>query len=357
MAERKNTYFASLNTVKGFKSYFSHIFNPNELQRIYILKGGPGTGKSSFLKKVADTEEKNGHHVERFLCSSDPNSLDGILIAEKKVALLDGTSPHMTDPDYPGVVESIINLGEYWNTQMLLEHKKTILKLIQEKRRNYNRAYQFLSAFGELTNEILDATKKHLKEEKMIQNIKVQTKKCFSKEQSNTIQYRNTETICQFGFIKTDTFEHSAKKVWIVEDFNYTAVLYLDAIKQIAIQNGQSIVISLSPLFPDKPNALYFPETQSCFIIGSRNYEKEFPLKEYRYINMKRFLISEELAKYKQKIKFCKKCASTLLSEAISSLEEAAEHHGKLEEIYVEAMDFEKLNHRTEKTILQIHSL
>ena len=45
-------YFAAANSYKGFKSYFDRIFAPEQFDRIYIIKGGPGTGKSSIMKNI-----------------------------------------------------------------------------------------------------------------------------------------------------------------------------------------------------------------------------------------------------------------------------------------------------------------
>ena len=47
-------------------------------------------------------------------CSSDNNSLDGIVIPKLKIAILDGTA-HVVDPVFPGVVDEIINLGQFWD--------------------------------------------------------------------------------------------------------------------------------------------------------------------------------------------------------------------------------------------------
>jgi hypothetical protein len=43
-----------------------------------------------------------------------------ILILEKKIAILDGTSPHTMEPNFPGVIENIINLGVYWDETKLI---------------------------------------------------------------------------------------------------------------------------------------------------------------------------------------------------------------------------------------------
>ena len=53
----KNTlakrYFAAANSAYGFHNSFCEIFSPDKLQRVYIIKGGPGTGKSYLMKNIA----------------------------------------------------------------------------------------------------------------------------------------------------------------------------------------------------------------------------------------------------------------------------------------------------------------
>jgi hypothetical protein len=43
-------YFTSANSALGFVSFFED--NIKELNRLYILKGGPGTGKSTIMKNI-----------------------------------------------------------------------------------------------------------------------------------------------------------------------------------------------------------------------------------------------------------------------------------------------------------------
>ena len=53
---------------------------------------------------------KEGYDVEFMHCSSDPESLDGLVIPAFKVALIDGTAPHIVDPKNPGAVDETIHL-------------------------------------------------------------------------------------------------------------------------------------------------------------------------------------------------------------------------------------------------------
>ena len=104
--------FPGSNTSKGFYSFYRYILTQDNANRILCLKGGPGTGKSSLMKKVGKYFFAKGYNIEYHHCSSDSNSLDGIVVKELNVAILDGTSPHIVDPITPGAVDEIINLGD-----------------------------------------------------------------------------------------------------------------------------------------------------------------------------------------------------------------------------------------------------
>ena len=121
-------YFLGANTHGGFFSLFDELYFPLFDGRLYVIKGGPGTGKSSVMKKVASEAEKRGFEVERIYCSSDPSSLDGVIIPALKTAVADGTSPHVIEPKYPGAVEQIVNLGDCWDTAFLRHSREAIMR-------------------------------------------------------------------------------------------------------------------------------------------------------------------------------------------------------------------------------------
>ena len=343
MFENSPEFFASMNTTKGFQSYFSAIFDPNQFNSIYILKGGPGTGKSSLMKSIARRCEEKGLEIEKYLCSADSNSLDGVIIKDKKVAIIDGTAPHTTDPSFPGVVENIINLGSYWDTKKLLPHKRKILELIREKKRHFQRAYQFLKADEEIASDVFSFSTRFINGVKMMQNIKVQCAYFFQKQTVGSTEIKNIESFSKLGKTRLDSFEKMSSKIWVIEDHCFTAYKYLSSLQEYAKSKEQDVVISYSPIFTDSPNAIYFPKSNICFTIGKRAYEKELSNKEYHYINMKRFINTSDLSQGKQKIKFAEKCIAALEEGASVSLLESAKCHAELENYYVSAMNFEKI--------------
>ena len=71
--------FGGANTSKGFVSLFDNMINPFNSRKI-IIKGGPGLGKSTFMRQIGDFMMEKEYDVEYFHCSSDPGSLDGVVI-------------------------------------------------------------------------------------------------------------------------------------------------------------------------------------------------------------------------------------------------------------------------------------
>ncbi|MFR2966126.1 MAG: hypothetical protein ACLTK0_06960, partial [Anaerovoracaceae bacterium] len=71
---------------------------------------------------------------------------DGIVLKDRRIAVIDGTSPHITDPVTPGAVDKIVNLGEFWDEEAIAVNKSEIIDLNEETSRWYRIAYNYLSA-------------------------------------------------------------------------------------------------------------------------------------------------------------------------------------------------------------------
>ena len=139
MAGKIRNYFAGGNTARGFHNLFDS--NLQGLNRLFILKGGPGTGKSSLMKKVGEKWVEKGFDIEYLHCSSDNNSIDGVIIPALKVGIVDGTAPHVIEPQAPGAVEEYINLGEAWDAKALGAQKAAIENLTARVSEAFAKAY------------------------------------------------------------------------------------------------------------------------------------------------------------------------------------------------------------------------
>ena len=98
MDEHRVQYFLGANAPDGFYSLYPQLIDLERARAVYILKGGPGCGKSTLMRRVGERMEQAGLETEYILCSGDPDSLDGLVLPQLGVAIVDGTAPHGTAP-------------------------------------------------------------------------------------------------------------------------------------------------------------------------------------------------------------------------------------------------------------------
>ncbi len=94
MTAKIKRVFPGGNTADGFFSYYDYMIEQTDANHIFCIKGGPGVGKSSMMKNIGSEMIRLGYDVEFHHCSSDNNSIDGIVVPELKVAMVDATARH-----------------------------------------------------------------------------------------------------------------------------------------------------------------------------------------------------------------------------------------------------------------------
>ena len=160
-------FFLGANSSRGFYSLYDELIDTKTAETIYILKGCPGCGKSSLMKRVATQAKERGFAVERIYCSSDPDSLDGIILPELGKAIVDGTAPHVVEPSYPLAVERYINLGQFADSHAI-RRKKALITDIKDKYSAYfSKIYRLTSAAGRIDNALFDTLLPGISTEKL----------------------------------------------------------------------------------------------------------------------------------------------------------------------------------------------
>ncbi|MBQ9428511.1 MAG: hypothetical protein IJU41_03075 [Clostridia bacterium] len=152
-------YFPGANTGSGFYSLFSGIVQGGKPHYTYVLKGGPGVGKSTLMKTVAARAAARGYTVEEFHCASDPQSFDAVRIVERATVLLDGTAPHTIDPLYPGISGETLNLGIFKDKDAFAAQKAEVEAIAAQNRRAYTEAYAALAAASALQTAARDGVR------------------------------------------------------------------------------------------------------------------------------------------------------------------------------------------------------
>ena len=328
--------FAAANSGKGFISFYDDIFGRAEIERRYIIKGGPGTGKSGFLRRVAEDAEGRGLSVEYYRCSSDPDSLDGIVV-DGRIALLDGTAPHSMDTELPGARDEIVNLGEFWDAQALGRRRREIALLSEEKSACYRRAYRFLGACDDLYFVNRDLVLPTVKHEKLSRAVSRLLRELPDGDGFSLLPGL-VDSVGMKGRVRFDSYEQVAGKCYVIEDHYETGALFLRALITGGMHKECAMRVSYHPIHVGEPDAVYFCDADVCFVLGETETSTE------KGIAMKRFVDAAALRDVRSKLRVNRRLYDSLLESACDALTEAGAHHFALEQIYVSCMDFEAQN-------------
>ena len=137
-------YFLGANGPEGFHSLYREFCTPDSGNFLWVIKGGPGCGKSTFMRKIGQAAEDAGLDVEYVLCSSDPASLDGVLIPGWHVGYVDGTAPHVLDVEIPAASGAYLDLGQFYDNDALRDALPELCALKKEHKALYAEAYRAL---------------------------------------------------------------------------------------------------------------------------------------------------------------------------------------------------------------------
>ncbi len=328
-------YFSGSNSGEGFCNYFDGIVPAwGKLTRYFMIKGGPGVGKSTLMKRVAAKAEEVGEEVELFYCSGDPDSLDAVRLVNKGIVFADATAPHTMDPKYPGAVEEIVNLGEQIDRNRIVKYRETIEALMKKNKDSYARAYAFLRAAEALERERYREVTECIDKEKIAKQAK-EIGERIGTETEEQARYLFLDAISCKGRISFARELCEGNRVYRVLGEEKDVIT--DRLAKVLKNNQKELFCS--PLCPQCVHHMLLNEkefflTSAVGTDGTLLSAKEFLLKSPDKV-VKRYF--EE--------------ARRMEAEAMKCLEECKKLHDELESIYRECVDFPAISERTEELL------
>ncbi|MCL5056924.1 MAG: PRK06851 family protein [Actinobacteria bacterium] len=360
---RLKKVFPGGNTSKGFHSFYDYIIEP-DATRIFVIKGGPGVGKSTFMRKIGETMLGRGYDVEFHCCSSDNGSLDGVMIPAIGVALLDGTAPHVVDPKNPGAVDEIIHLGDHWNAGGLVKNKSDILDSNREVGRLFRRAYGFLAS----AKIFLDQVESYYQDTRALDvgaldNMCLElTHEIFEgrERQAATPRARHLfiTAITPDGSVShLDTVvDHLNKRYIISGDDGTGKSTLVKRLMDAAMMRGFNVESYHCALTPENIDHLVIPALDIAVI---NSVEPHFykPREGDRVIDTMEFVNQVLDTRYLAEKTTAREMYRRSMELAIEFISKAKSEHDHMETYYVPYMNFEEINARREKTMSRILEL
>ena len=357
-------YFPGNNTPLGFFSYHKHILGQREANKIVCIKGGPGTGKSTFMNRIAEYFASMDEDIDYLHCSADENSLDGIVLKDRRIAVIDGTSPHITDPVTPGAVDKIVNLGEFWDEEAIAVNKSEIIDLNEETSRWYRIAYNYLSAAKSVyrsLEEIYNDASEDSEIYKVVADIvgseygdldislkPGKRKKFFA------------SAITGDGVVNYITsLLGDMKRVYMIDSpVGYSNSSFMEIVTEGAIYRGLDVEVYYCPMCPEeKIEHIVIPELKTAFVTMNRYHDIqpwEIPApdesgQEIILIDMEDYMNILNIGKNSELIQSLNEEYDILLNKSVKHLSLARDTHLMVEKMYIPNMNFTQLSDMRDK--------
>ncbi|MDR1755272.1 MAG: hypothetical protein LBR74_10340 [Eubacterium sp.] len=346
MDKKADLYFLGGSAARGFVTRFNDIIKTKGYFT-YILKGGPGTGKSTLIKKAAKSFSDAG--TELYYCASDISSLDAVLLKEPKVIIVDGTAPHIFDAEEPGVSQCLVNLGEFWDREKLIPHEEKIRSLFEENKRFHRHAKRLIAAMTSLNGSIYEFAEEFIDLPTLTHFSKEYIKKwALNKNKTGRVVYKQLSAITQNGYI-TQQVDDSYLRIGIKDGFYAAGGLMMKEIAETLISLGYEITLSeCNMFFENIIEHIFVPELKLCFSavnnLNKLGFEDVVDCESfYDHSQCEEGMIS------------AREMASVIEKDIASAIKKALEVHNELESYYVKALDFDSLDRKTFEIISEIH--
>ncbi|MEN6328265.1 MAG: PRK06851 family protein [Syntrophomonas sp.] len=349
MVAKSRHLYPGGNTCHGFYSFYDYMVSP-QVERKIVLKGGPGVGKSTFMKKLGEDFVNAGIDVEFHWCSSDNESLDGVVIGQQQFCVVDGTAPHIVDPRFPGAVDEIVNLGEFWNRTAIAKHRSEVVRLSNNIAHCFERAYWRLQEAGSAYQEWQSYYQEACDLAAVNRNILALTKDFIpSVSPPGTIRHLFAGAITPLGLVtraesiidadyalfaikgnpgsgQKSLFSHC---LHLLELYNYPAEIYHN------------------PFEPNEIDIIVLPENKLALldIVSPFNYVERLPAAKFkRLLDFDQFSSSGVLELNNTMLDHTISRFNSRISEAVYFINMAKQYHDDLESYYIPAMDFDSIN-------------
>lgn len=317
----KNYFFASANTGAGFVSYLDELNS----DFTYIIKGGPGTGKSTMMKKIAKHFFDKGFSVENFYCSTDPSSLDAVKIVEKSISIVDGTSPHIVEPKIVGLTHKIVDNGSFINLD-IAKNNADIEKLTNDKKLQFDMLYKNLAAAKKLDDINFDIRKQFCD----MGAVQKKAKILFSKIKS--LNPKGENRILFLDAINNQKLNIVKQNKFIVKTFladRYESFLVFENLENFLKKSS-------------------IPYTKICDVLSPEKTAGILINKKYLFKNINFNLNLNKIIEKNNKI------IKKIINLAENNIFQAKQIHKKIEGYYIQNIDFDGIEKLTQKVIEEI---
>ena len=345
-------FFLGANSPEGFCSLFGDFVSVGDGDFLWVIKGGPGCGKSGFMKKIGKAAEERGYSVEYIACSLEPESMDGVYIPELHVGYVDGSAPHVVETYNVGAASSYLDLGAYYDIEGLRGKLPELLELEGRYAQEIERMRTLLSAAGAVNPrnlpELCSAESCNLAVRRVSGVVSREFGKGGRGKEGARAKRRFISTFTADGeLFLEETVNSLCKKVYTLDNDFGLAPAYLDKVEAEALARGYSPIACPNPMEPKQLESVLIPELSLGFIsISSR---RRYSGAVYRHVRLDVLLPAELVRELRPRYRAAARMYNEILNLAGESMVQARSIHDEMEALYNPHVEFGAIDALAEK--------
>ena len=339
--EKTAHIFLGANSGGGFYSLYGQLLR-GRLDDLLIIKGGPGCGKSSFMRTVAKELAAEGWSPIFVNCSGDPDSLDGVLFPEQRVGLVDGTSPHVLEPTYAVAAERYLDLTRFYDVEATKARRAEIVAHTDAYRAAYAEAYHVLRAADALESERRAAVHAVMDFDKLARRVD----SLLRRELRGRAAKRGRVDCAFLGGMTHkgelclfDTVEALCPRVVALDDSYGLAENALSHARDAAAEAGCDVLACMNPDRPQELHHLLLPAAGLALVTSTARLP--YTGEAYRRIRADALAAAGLDRAEKAKLRLTGRLGRSLRDEATEALRRAKREHDALEKAYNPCVDFD----------------
>ncbi len=345
------------NTALGFFSYFDQLLPLGKAVRIFVLKGGPGVGKSTFMRKIGSHLLDCGLSIEHFHCASDNDSLDGLAASEIGLLIVDGTAPHIVDPKWPGAVDGIINLGDCLDEDGLARHRTEITEMFADITQWFERAYRFLRAADSMRCDSAHIILSHLDRCGLSHATNEMIREYLPAFEGSSLGAERklfASAITPSGCVCTLSSFEAHRHVCIQGPWTAPTDLVLSRLRDEALRCGLDVESFYCALNPHRLEHLMIPKLDTLFYTINPYHGQDLPADRTLDLNA---CITLPTPREQALLVDNETMFENLLDRAVCALAKAKEQHDALETHYVNHMNYGRMEEILSETMSRVDRL
>ena len=320
-------------------SCFDHLLPEAELRRRIILKGGPGVGKSTFMRRVHAALCADGEASTLYFCSGDPDSLDAVAIPRAGLLILDGTAPHIVDPEIPGARDSILNLGDCLNEEAMRPRLRQIRDCMADHAACTRRARAGMQAARAIAQDnaaLIASATDAAKQERMLRSL-IKTTLCLDAPPDDTPSARPviTDAITPKGELCLIAENAQPRVIRLVRHWVMDLTGVLKRVSRAARDAGYSVEEHLYPAMPGRLLHLAIPALGTLITTSDL-------LPSEQIFDFAACVPQSALLRHECALEQGRTDVKLHLHRAVTALSQAKQLHDELETFYVPNMDFSR---------------